>query len=280
MQSKRIARIAIFSTSDIQRYVGADTFLKATGNLRAAVGNDTFMMSTGNLERATLLGFDVWVLTTREKFSDTDNWWKEYVSADQILMPSDKWVNPECFVERPFYGANSPELIAPWLALYEKLGIPLPFRKLVDDGREWDQEGPGQYVQGFETWLQAKAYLLNPENLDNPDLTIVPGSDFEHRRIFHTTAELPYTYGPRILIEETADQTVLEGLKRFCLWGNFDRVWESRNGTKRFLSFEFPTNGSSTSEKFLAAKAYLESHQYLCGKPSMMPELVDCQRRP
>lgn len=263
-------RIAIFSTSDIQQYVGADTYLKARpGNLRKAVEDDTFLMSTGNLERAVRLGFDIFVVTTRPKFSSTDDWWKVYVSEDQILTPDTR---------QDAMFANSPGLIAPWIRLFEKLGIPLPAKSRDIDDEEFLKdtfEGPLPQIHGFHTWLEARAYLLDAKSPHSDDMTIVSGSDFEHRRIFYVTGECQHIYGPRIIIQDSATSDVMDGLKKLCLWGGHDRTRETKNGTRRFFSFEFPTNGDSSSENFLKALAFLETHGYVCAKSSMMPELVE-----
>ena len=126
-------RIVVFSTSDIQEYTRKQT-----------------LESTGNLERALSLGFTVYVVTTREKFSGTDEWWLAKVNRDNVLTAS-RATEDDVYV-------NSPGTIAPWVKLYTMLGIPLP-------------------SEGFDTWTEAREMLAD---ISLPDKIILTERTFRH----------------------------------------------------------------------------------------------------
>jgi hypothetical protein len=128
-----VERIVVFSTSDIQEYTRNQT-----------------LESTGKLEKALSLGFTVYVVTTREKFSGTDEWWLAKVNRANVLT-STRATEDDVYV-------NSPGTIAPWVKLYTMLGIPVP-------------------PSGFTSWTEARDMLAD---LNLPDRIILTERTFRH----------------------------------------------------------------------------------------------------
>ena len=170
-------RIVVFSTSDIQTYVSGDSRLNPT----TYVSGDSPLnptppkfQSTGELERALSLGFTVYVVSTRNKLGDGDKWW--FDQAFRVLLATTP-IDDTCVM--------TPGLLVPWLKLYEELGIPLPIKRRDADDQEWleDQlEGPLPQLYGFNSWLEARDYLMYGNYPLDLDTIIVTGSDF--RRLY------------------------------------------------------------------------------------------------
>lgn len=160
-------RIVVFSTSDIQTLV-------PSGFVGTNVRGNQFQ-STGELERAIDLGFTVYVISTRHKLSESDKWW--FDKANYVYLATSA-MDSLC--------ANSPALIAPWLKFFQELGIPLPPKARPEDDQEWLQdelEGPLPQLYGFNSWLEARDYLMYGNYpLARGDTVIVSGSDF--RRLY------------------------------------------------------------------------------------------------
>jgi len=150
-------RIVVFSTTDIQQI---------------DYRKPGVPQSTGELERAIAMGFTVYVVSTRNKLGDGDKWW--FDQAFRVLLATTP-IDDTCVM--------TPGLLVPWLKLYEELGIPLPIKRRDADDQEWleDQlEGPLPQRYGFNSWLEARDYLMYVKHPN--DTIIVTGSDF--RRLY------------------------------------------------------------------------------------------------
>lgn len=131
-----IRPIAVFTTSDIQRY-----------NLHHPPST---LVSTGKLERAIVEGYECYVVSTRTRLSETDTWWRKHVPDDRIFLSSVK--------EQKEDGgyANSLSTIKPWERLYAVLSItPAP---LSCEDRKRAEE-LGESVHAFACWQDAQDQL-------------------------------------------------------------------------------------------------------------------------
>lgn len=93
-------KIAVFTTSEIQELNSHNVFV-----------------DTGALQAALEQGYEVFVVSTREKFGPHDKWWRELVPADHVT---------HC---RPLQEGESDSMLRlnePWKALYERLGHEYP----------------------------------------------------------------------------------------------------------------------------------------------------------
>lgn len=87
-------KIAILTTSDIQKLDFRDNSLRSTGVLESLLEND----------------YQVYVVSSRTSFGEHDYWWmgllQEY--GGKVFQP-----------KRPVYSANDIDLIALWARMYE-----------------------------------------------------------------------------------------------------------------------------------------------------------------
>ena len=97
--------VAILTTTDIQTW----SFKKNSPK------------STGNLERLLEEDVEIYVLSSRNKFGDHDEWWLKLVDSDKVFHPS----------EPIFGGASDLTLVNIWRNMYGKLGL-LPKSEIRD----------------------------------------------------------------------------------------------------------------------------------------------------
>lgn len=111
-------KIAVFSTSEIQKFEGM------TRNL----------ISTGLLEKAIKLGYTIYVITSRTKFSELDDWWLSKIE--------------KLYTGYNGYGAGDVAFIETWKQFYQDRGIDLNDLKIrrienelsdsqIDQGTSW-----------------------------------------------------------------------------------------------------------------------------------------------
>ena len=125
-------KIAIFSTSDIQRIVTGESaknlkdedihrirFDGPMSSLSWTTPKRHVVLSNGNIEQAIAKGYKVLVATTRHKASATDEWWINQVGRENVYWADESHGDATC-----------PKVCKGWRNLCADLGVVL----IVDEG--------------------------------------------------------------------------------------------------------------------------------------------------
>jgi hypothetical protein len=106
--------IAVFTTSEIfSTWQDRRKNLEHKGTFEG--GHETVdIYSTGNLEKAVEQGYDVYVVSTRTKLGEHDEWWLSLVKRNNIFL-----------VEKD-ENDHREALLRPWKILYKHLCIDFP----------------------------------------------------------------------------------------------------------------------------------------------------------
>ncbi|MAP23893.1 MAG: hypothetical protein CL582_23425 [Alteromonadaceae bacterium] len=113
-------KIAIFSTSEIQRHWYPSMRLPVRSEIVRKDGRIAKFASTGYLEKAIKEGYEVYVASTRSSLHEHDKWWTELVKSENIFLAREDKDN--------LVSENSS-----WVQLYHKLDLPYPRRGKGDD---------------------------------------------------------------------------------------------------------------------------------------------------
>ena len=106
-------KIAIFSTSEIQRHWYPVMGLPVKSEVVREDGRVAKFASTGCLEKAVKEGYRVYVASTRSSLHEHDKWWVKLVESGNIFLARED--------EDNLASENSS-----WVQLYHKLNLPYP----------------------------------------------------------------------------------------------------------------------------------------------------------
>lgn len=133
---KKNSKIAIFSTSEIQRHWHPSERLPVKSRVVRKDGRIAKFASTGYLEKAIEENYEIYVASTRSSLYEHDEWWTGLVKNENVFLARED--------EDSLVSENSS-----WVQLYHKLNLPYP------RGRQ--RNGPEE--GGYLHWSHAREDL-------------------------------------------------------------------------------------------------------------------------